>query len=208
MGRLLRRLGEHLTLVGISLAAAILVAIPLGGISPRRPRLGPVILSATGVIPTIPSLALLVFMIPWLGIGAKPALGRPVPLQFVARSFGIRPRACGTFPASLRESAEAMGLPARARLTHRTADGLAEILAGIKTAAVINVGTATTRGPDRGRRLRPTIFTGIRRDDRADDPLRRSHSRGRARPRRPGGVDLAEQCLVPKGLRASKTIRY
>ncbi|HZW30414.1 MAG TPA: glycine betaine ABC transporter substrate-binding protein, partial [Isosphaeraceae bacterium] len=72
--RLLQRLSEHLLLVGISLAAAIALAIPLGIAAARRPKLGAAILSIAGVIQTIPSLALLAFMIPWLGLGAKPAL--------------------------------------------------------------------------------------------------------------------------------------
>ncbi len=94
IGRLLPRLGEHLTLVAISLSLAILVSIPLGVIAARMPNVGPVILTTAGLIQTIPSLALLVFMIPWLGIGAKPAL---VALFCTAcyRSSATRPRACG-----------------------------------------------------------------------------------------------------------------
>ena len=112
-GRLLRRLGEHLALVSISLAAAILAAIPLGVVAARLPRLGAVILGATSVIQTIPSLALLVFMIPWLGIGAKPALAA---LFLYSLLPIVRNTVTGLsdIPISLRESAEALGLSPRA----------------------------------------------------------------------------------------------
>ena len=75
-----QRTKEHLYLVLVSLTAAILLAIPLGILAARRPRLGQVILSCTGIIQTIPSLALLVFMIPVLGIGAPSGHCGAVPL--------------------------------------------------------------------------------------------------------------------------------
>ena len=107
-GRLFRRLREHLTLVAISLVAAIAVSIPLGVVAARSARLGPFILTVVGVIQTIPSLALLVFMIPWLGIGAKPAL---VALFLYSLLPIVRNTAAGLrdIPASLRESALALG---------------------------------------------------------------------------------------------------
>src|SRR5205807_8526845 len=71
--RVAGRTAEHLFLVAVSLAAAIALAIPLGVLAWRHARVGQVILAAAGVIQTIPSLALLVFMIPLLGIGAGPA---------------------------------------------------------------------------------------------------------------------------------------
>ena len=64
----------HLFLVIISLTAAIIISIPLGIISFKNKKLGKVILSITGIVQTIPSLALLVFMIPLLGIGSWPAI--------------------------------------------------------------------------------------------------------------------------------------
>ncbi|MGD8861533.1 MAG: glycine betaine ABC transporter substrate-binding protein, partial [Myxococcales bacterium] len=72
--RLLLHSRDHLTLVASSLAAALLLALPLGIVAARRRRLGQAILAATGVLQTIPSLALLVFMIPLFGIGAPPAI--------------------------------------------------------------------------------------------------------------------------------------
>jgi osmoprotectant transport system permease protein len=65
---------EHMVLVSISLSAAILLAIPLGILAARMDRLGHIVLGIIGILQTIPSLALFVFMIPLLGIGGPPAI--------------------------------------------------------------------------------------------------------------------------------------
>ena len=151
-GRVLRTTYEHLRLVVPSLLAAVLVAVPLGVLAVRRPTLGKVVLAATGVLQTIPSLALLLFMIPvmmWMigeGTGAPPAIAAlflysllPIVRNTYAGLTGI--------PASLRESAEALGLPPLAVLWRVELPLAAPtILAGVRTAAVINVGTATLGG--------------------------------------------------------------
>jgi osmoprotectant transport system permease protein len=199
--RTLRRLGEHLTLVGISLAAAILVAIPLGITSARRPRLGTVILAAAGVIQTIPSLALLVFMIPWLGIGAEPAL---VALFLYSLLPIIRNTVTGLhdIPPSLRESAEALGLPDGARLLQIELPMASRaILAGIKTAAVINVGTATLGALIGAGGFGQPILTGIRRDDLSMILFEGAIPAALLALAVQGAFDLAERFLVPKGLR-------
>jgi osmoprotectant transport system permease protein len=150
--RVLTTTGEHLLLVVPSLLAAVLVAVPLGVIAARRARLGRVVLASAGVIQTIPSLALLLFMIPammWLvgrGTGAPPAIAAlflysllPIVRNTHAGLTGI--------PGSLRESAEALGLPPLAALWRVELPLAAPtILAGVRTAAVINVGTATLGG--------------------------------------------------------------
>ena len=143
---------EHLKLVVPSLLAALLVSVPLGILASRRRRLGQVVLATTGVLQTIPSLALLLFLMPltkWLlgsGIGAPTAIAAlflysllPIVRNTYAGLMGIAP--------SLRESAEALGLT-RWAILWRVELPLAAptILAGVKTAAVINVGTATLGG--------------------------------------------------------------
>jgi osmoprotectant transport system permease protein len=201
LGRLLRRLGEHLTLVGISLAAAIVVAIPLGIAAARRPRLGSGILAVAGVVQTIPSLALLVFMIPWLGIGAKPAL---VALFLYSLLPIIRNTATGLrdIPASLRESAEALGLPPIARLRQIELPMAARaILAGIKTAAVINVGTATIGALIGAGGFGQPILTGLRRDDVRMVLLEGAIPSAVLALAVQAAFDLAERFLVPRGLR-------
>jgi osmoprotectant transport system permease protein len=199
--RLLRRLGEHLTLVAISLGGAILVSIPLGVVAARRPRLGPLILSTAGLIQTIPSLALLVFMIPWLGIGAKPALAA---LFLYSLLPIVRNTATGLndIPASLRESAEALGLPASARLLRIELPMASRaILAGIKTAAVINVGTATIGALIGAGGFGQPILTGIRRDDLSTILLEGAIPAAVLALAVQGAFDLAERWLVPRGLR-------
>ncbi len=199
--RLLTHLREHLSLVAISLAAAIAVSIPLGILAARRPRLGPIILSATGLIQTIPSLALLVFMIPWLGIGARPAV---VALFLYSLLPIVRNTATGLrdIPPSLLESAQALGLPARARLW-RIELPLASraILGGIKTAAVINVGTATIGALIGAGGFGQPILTGIRRDDLFMIVFEGAIPAAFLALAVQGAFDLAERWLVPRGLR-------
>jgi len=199
--KLLRRLGEHLALVSISLAAGIIVAIPLGIVAVRRPRLGTIIVGAAGMIQTIPSLALLVFMIPWLGLGAKPAL---VALFLYSLLPIVRNTATGLrdIPGSLRESAEALGLPPRARLL-RIELPLASrtILAGIKTAAVINVGTATIGALIGAGGFGQPILTGITRYDLSMILFEGAIPSALLALAVQGAFDLAERFVVPRGLR-------
>ncbi len=163
--RFTRNTRDHLVLVGISLAAAIFVSIPLGILAARRRRLGAAILGVVGVIQTIPSLALLVFMIPLLGIGAGPAI---VALFLYSLLPIVRNTHAGLtdLPPHILESAAATGLPSAARL--RLVElpmASRSILAGIKTAAVINVGTATLGALIGAGGYGAPSLTGIRLDD-------------------------------------------
>jgi osmoprotectant transport system permease protein len=163
--RIGRYVAEHLALVAASLCAAILVALPLGVAAARRRRLGAVILAVAGVIQTIPSLALLVLMIPLLGIGTSPAVAAlflysvlPIVRNTVTGLSGI--------PGALLESADVLGLSSSARLL-KVELPLASpsIMAGIQTSAVINVGTATLGALIGAGGLGQPILTGIRLDD-------------------------------------------
>jgi len=154
-------------LVGISLSAAIILAIPLGILAARRQRLGQVVLAVASIIQTIPSLALLVFMIPLLGIGGPPAI---VALFLYSLLPIIRNTYAGLkdIPPAIIESAQALGLPSRARL--RIVElplATRAILAGIKTSAVINVGTATLGALIGAGGYGQPILTGIRLDNTA-----------------------------------------
>jgi osmoprotectant transport system permease protein len=165
LGALGHRAVEHLALVAVSLGAAILFAVPLGIFAARRRWLGQLVLAMTGVVQTIPSLALLVFMIPLFGIGAPPAIAAlflysllPIVRNTCAGLSGI--------PPPLRESAEALGLSAGARLRLIELPlASPSILAGIKTSAVINVGTATLGAVIGAGGFGQPILTGIRLDD-------------------------------------------
>ncbi|NIP39820.1 MAG: ABC transporter permease subunit [Candidatus Dadabacteria bacterium] len=156
---------DHLILVGISLFFAILISIPLGIIAYKNESIGKVVLGVVGIIQTIPSIALLVFMIPLLGIGFLPA----VVALFL---YSLLPIVRNTYsglkdvPGEIKESAEAIGLPDSARL--RLVElpiASRSILSGIKTSAVINVGTATLAALIGAGGYGQPIFTGIRLDN-------------------------------------------
>jgi osmoprotectant transport system permease protein len=163
--RFVRNTKQHIALVAISLFAAILIAVPLGIAAARWPRTGQIILGVVGIAQTIPALALLVFMIPLFGIGAGPA----VIALFI---YSLLPIVRNTYtgltgiPTQLIESAEALGLPAGARLRLVEAPlATLSILAGIKTAAVINIGAATLGALIGAGGYGQPILTGIRLDD-------------------------------------------
>ena len=135
---------QHLQLVFLSLLASIVVGVPLGIAASRSATFAKIILALTGVLQTIPSLALLAFLIPvFHRIGTVPAL---VALFLYALLPIVRNTYTGLsqIVPSLRESAEVLGLPdsARLKLVYLPL-AMGTILAGIKTSAVINVGTAT-----------------------------------------------------------------
>jgi osmoprotectant transport system permease protein len=135
--------GRHLVLVGLALLAAVIVALPLGlALERTRPLAEPAI-GALGVLQTIPSIALLAFMIPLLGVGVTPAL---VALWL----YALYPIARGTY-TGVRDAdpeavsaAEALGTtPVRRLMWVRLPLAAPVIMAGIRTAGVITVGAAT-----------------------------------------------------------------
>jgi osmoprotectant transport system permease protein len=135
---------QHITLVLLSVAAAALIGIPLGVIAAFLPRLRQGVMAIVGVLQTVPSLALLAMLIPLLGtIGTLPAL---IALFLYALLPIVRntTTGIGQVPAGLRMAALALGLTPRDRLLYIDLPlAMPVILAGIKTAAVMSVGTAT-----------------------------------------------------------------
>jgi osmoprotectant transport system permease protein len=201
--RLLATTRDHLALVAVSLLAALVIALPLGVLAARRPRAGAVILGAAGVIQTIPSLALLVFLIPLLGIGAAPAI---VALFLYSLLPIVRNTHAGLHdvPAPLLEAADALGLTSRARL--RLVElplATRAILAGVKTSAVINVGTATLGALVGAGGYGQPILTGIRLDD-VGLILEGAVPAALLALLVQGAFDLAERWLVPRGLRPAR----
>ena len=191
---------DHLYLVFISLAAAILISIPLGIFSYKFRRVGQVVISVVGIIQTIPSLALLVFMIPFFGIGTKPAI---VALFLYSLLPIVRNTYLGleNIPEQIKESAKVIGLtpfsilykiemPLSSRAT----------LSGIKTSAVINVGTATLGALIGAGGYGQPILTGIRLDN-ISLILEGALPAAALALIVQGLFDLAEIYLVPKGLR-------
>jgi osmoprotectant transport system permease protein len=137
------RTKEHLWLVGVSLLFSVLVGIPLGVTAVRFHAAGQAILLSSALIQTVPSLALLCFLIPVFGVGTKPALAALCLyslLPVVLNTFtGIR----AINPVHV-ENARAFGLNQRQVLL-RVVLPLASptLLAGIKTATIVSIGTAT-----------------------------------------------------------------
>ena len=135
---------EHLVLVFASLAASIAAGVPLGLLAAKRKRAEQPVLGAVGVIQTIPSLALFAFLIALTGaIGTWPAL---LALFLYALLPIVRNTHAGLvgIAAGMRDAALALALPRGARLWRIELPlALPTILAGVKTSAVINVGTAT-----------------------------------------------------------------
>ncbi|MEP7077527.1 MAG: glycine betaine ABC transporter substrate-binding protein, partial [Chthoniobacterales bacterium] len=143
--KLMRWTLRHLQLAGISLLLSIIVGIPLGIIASRGGWIGHTILAVTSTVQTIPSLALLALLIPipFFGISPRTAIAA---LFLYGLLPIVRNTAVGLqdIAQPIRDSATALGLEPRARLrkiylpmASRT------ILGGIKTSAVINIGTAT-----------------------------------------------------------------
>jgi osmoprotectant transport system permease protein len=195
-----RRTVEHLALVSVSLAAAILAAVPLGIVAAHRPAIGQLLLALTGILQTIPSLALFVFLIPFLGIGWPPTVAA---LFLYSLLPIVRNTHAGLtdIPRPIRESADVIGLTPGARL--RLVElplAASTILAGVKTAAVINVGTATLAALIGAGGYGQPILTGIRLDD-TGLIMQGAVPAAILALGIQGLFELAERWVVPRGLR-------
>jgi osmoprotectant transport system permease protein len=140
---LLSLTARHVLLVGVSLGVAIAVALPLGLALERRRRAAEAVIRSVGLLQTVPSIALLAFMIPLLGIGVIPAL---VALFLYSLYPILRNTYTGVRDAAPEAvgAARALGMtPAQVLRYVRLPLAAPVIMAGIRTAAVINVGTAT-----------------------------------------------------------------
>ncbi|RYG20183.1 ABC transporter permease subunit [bacterium] len=199
---ILPRLWEHLWLVGVSLLAAVVVGVPLGIVASRPGPLGGFILSFVGLVQTIPSLALFGLLVPFgfFGIGLRTAI-------FALFLYSLLPivrntaTGLGGIPPNLRESAEALGLDPGARLRQVYLPmALPTILAGIKTSAVINVGTATIAALIGAGGLGQLIQSGLNLNDNATI-LKGAVPAALLALVVQGAFDLLERGVVSKGLR-------
>jgi osmoprotectant transport system permease protein len=165
--KLSRWVTRHLELAGISLLLAIAIGLPLGVIASRGGPIGHTILGIAGVIQTIPSLALLALLVPlpFFGISARTAI---VALFMYGLLPIVRNTASGLqdIAKPVRESAIALGLTAGQRL-RKIFLPLASrsILSGIKTSAVINIGTATLAALIGAGGLGEPIISGLNLND-------------------------------------------
>jgi osmoprotectant transport system permease protein len=160
-GALARRTGRHLFLSAASLLVAALVAIPFGLALERRRRLAEPLVRATGILQTIPGIALIAFMIPLLGIGVVPAL---VALFIYSLYPIVRNTYSGVRDADpvAVSAAHAVGMTPNQVLRYvRLPLAASTIMAGVRTAAVINVGTATLAAFIGAGGLGEPIVTGL-----------------------------------------------
>jgi osmoprotectant transport system permease protein len=156
--------GQHLTLVAVSTAAAVVLGLPLGVWLTRRERLARPVLALTGLVQTIPSLALFGFLIPLPfvgGIGPRTAL-----IALVA--YALLPILRNTYTGirqvdpAVREAATGLGMTDGQRLRMVELPlALPVIVAGIRVAAVVGVGTATIAAAIGAGGLGTYVFRGI-----------------------------------------------
>jgi osmoprotectant transport system permease protein len=161
---LLALTGQHLLLAFASTAIAVLVGLPLGILMTRSERLARVLLAAAGIAQTIPSLALFGFLIPlpWLGgIGARTAI---IALVLYALLPILRNTYTGIrqVDRAVVEAATGLGMtPAQLLARVELPLSLPVILAGVRIAAVVSVGTATIAAAIGAGGLGTYIFRGL-----------------------------------------------
>jgi len=159
--RLLQQVLEHAGLTFLSVLLAALVAIPTGIFISQKKSWSSLLLGFSGILQTIPSLALLGILIPLMGIGYAPAL-------FSLFLYALMPIIRNTFTGingvdeQLKEAAMAMGMSRTQRLLKIEIPlAMPVIIAGLRTATVINVGVATLAAYIGAGGLGEFIFGGI-----------------------------------------------
>ncbi|MBC7993496.1 MAG: ABC transporter permease subunit, partial [Rhizobacter sp.] len=163
-----RLAAQHLLLVAVAVLAACAIGVPLGAAAAALPRLEQPVMAVAGLLQTVPSLALLAMLIPLMGrIGTGPAL---VALSLYALLPIVRNTTTGLaqVPTGLRDAGTALGLTRAQRW--RSVDlplAAPVILAGVKTAAVITVGTATIAAFIGAGGFGERIVTGLALNDHA-----------------------------------------
>ena len=161
--KLVRWTLRHLELAGFSLLLSVIIGIPLGIVASRGGLIGQGILGFASIVQTIPSLALLALLVPvpFFGISVRTAI---TALFLYGLLPIVRNTASGLqdIPRSLRESAVALGLSPFTRLWEIYLPMASRsILSGIKTSAVINIGTATLAALIGAGGLGTFIFRGV-----------------------------------------------
>ena len=202
LGRLIL---QHLGLVLGSVLLAVGVGVPLGIAAHRHERLGALLLAVTGLLQTVPSLALLAFLIALLGtIGFAPAL---LALFLYALLPIVRNTQAGLagVPTGLTEAARALGLrEAQVLRLVRLPLALPTVLAGVSTAAVINVGTATVAAFVGAGGLGERIVAGLAVND-TDRMLAGAIPAALLALVVQAAFALGERALTPAALRADRT---
>lgn len=196
---------RHLQLTFIALLGAVLVGVGVGALVFRSPLASKVVISVCGLLQTVPSIALLALMIPVFGIGFIPAI---VALFLYALLPILRNTvvALSTIDPELIRTATAIGLGPRERLRHLLLPmALPNIFAGIRTAAVICVGTATLAAFIGAGGLGDPIVTGLSLND-TNLILRGAIPAALLAMLFELGFEVLERWLVPAPLRAERRL--
>lgn len=164
----LGRLGEHIGLTGAALGAALLIAMPLGWLLHRRRKLAAAILGVLGVVYTIPSIALIILLIPFFGLNARSVI---VALILYCQVILVRNVLAGldAIDPAVIEAARGMGMaPWQVALRVQLPLALPVILAGVRVAAVVAVAIATIGARFGAGGLGVFLFDGIAQAGRTD----------------------------------------
>lgn len=156
---------DHLTLAGTAILVALVIAIPLGILAARLPRVSTPLLAFLGALYTIPSLAFLALLIPTLGIGRRPAV---VVLAVYAQIFLVRNIVAGLrgVDAATLEAARGLGMTRLQEFWRvRWPLALPVMIAGLRTATVTTISLATIAAWIGAGGLGTLLFEGIARDD-------------------------------------------
>jgi len=154
-------LGQHVVLVLVSLAVALVIAVPLGVLAARSPRAGAVVLAVTGALYTIPSLALLALLVAAIGLGQPTAIVALVVYAQMILIRGVVAGLRGVDPA-LIDSARGLGFTARQTLLRvEFPVALPVVLGGVRVATVSLVALATVAAWINAGGLGVLLFEGI-----------------------------------------------
>jgi len=157
-----RLTGQHIEIVGVAIIAAVLIGVPAGIVATRARWLEAQVINISGVLYTIPSLALFAVLIPVLGLGDRPAI---VALALYSLLVIVRNTVVGlrTVDPAAVDAARGMGMTAWERLVLVEIPlALPVILAGVRAATVASIGVATIAAYIGAGGLGVLIFDGIR----------------------------------------------
>ena len=163
--RVLELTGQHVQLVAISIALSVLIGVPVGILVTRLRWLEGPVIGTTGVLYTVPSLALFAILIPYTGLGRTTVV---VALVLYSLLAVVRNPVAGIddVPAATLDAARGMGMTGRQRLLLVELPlALPVILAGVRVATVATVGIATVAALVGAGGLGRLIFDGINRFD-------------------------------------------
>ena len=153
--------GDHALLVASALAVAIVVAVPIGLVAARRPKLSPWLLGALGALYTIPSLALLAVLVQALGLGFAPIFVAIVIYSQFMIARNVAAGIAGVDPAQV-DAARGSGMSdAQILLRVEFPQALPVAIGGVRIAAIATIAIATLGGYVGGGGLGVLIFNGL-----------------------------------------------